>query len=186
MSEVRVASRYAKSLIGLAQEKGALEAVHQDMQLFAGICEENIDFRIMLRNPIINHEKKLNILQGLFDGRVHQITSSFFEIITRKNRESVLYAIAQEVHKQYNALKGVEMAEIKTTFALDDELRREFKSVIAKATGMNGVELKEEVDKELIGGYVLRVGGQQIDDSLKGKLKELKLKFSHNPYLKGF
>ncbi len=186
MSEVRVASRYAKSLIGLAQEKGALEAVHQDMQLFAQICEENVDFRIMLRNPIINHEKKLNILKSLFNDRVHHMTSAFFEIITRKNRESVLHTIANEVHKQYNTLKGVEMAEIKTTFALDDELRAEFKSVIAKATGKNGVELKEEVDKELIGGYVLRVGGQQIDDSLKGKLKELKLKFSHNPYLKGF
>lgn len=186
MSEIRVASRYAKSLITLAQEKGELEAVHADMQLFKQICDENRAFELMLKNPIINHDKKLAILKELFQDRVSELTLSFFEIITRKNRERVLPLIAEEVHVQYNAFKGVEMATVKTVSPLNDEQRARFKSVITQATGMNDVELTEMIDSELIGGYILTVAGKQVDESLKGKLKELQLQFTHNPYVKGF
>lgn len=184
MSEFRVATRYAKSLITLAQEQGVLEAVHEDMQLFFNICKDNRGFRLMLKNPIINHDKKLGVLKELFSGKVHEITMSFFEIITRKHREAVLYAISKVFHQQYNVLLEVQMATVSTTFPLDEILREKFISVITEATGMKGVELKEQTDPELIGGFVLRVGGSQIDDSLKGKLKELKLMFSRNPYIR--
>ncbi|MDH3710129.1 MAG: ATP synthase F1 subunit delta [Cyclobacteriaceae bacterium] len=186
MSEIRVASRYAKSLITLAQEKGELASIHEDMQLFAVICEENRDFELMLKNPIINHDKKLAILKELFDDKVNETTLSFFEIIARKNRERVLPLIAKEFHIQYNALKGVEMATVKTIHSLNDEQRSRFKSAIVEATGMNSVELTEVIDNELIGGYILKIGGKQIDESLKGKLKELQLEFAQNPYVKGF
>ncbi len=186
MSEIRVASRYAKSLITLAQERGELASIHKDMQLFAEICEENRDFELMLKNPIINHDKKLSILKELFKDRVNETTLSFFEIITRKNRERVLPLIAKEFHIQYNALKGVEMATVKTLHPLNEDQRSRFKSAITEATGMSSVELAEVIDEELIGGYILTIAGKQIDESLKGKLKELQLEFAHNPYVKGF
>ncbi len=186
MSDFRVASRYAKSLISLAESQGMLEVVHEDMQLFSQICESNRDFTLMLKNPIINHHKKLSILKGIFENRVNTITMSFFEIITRKNRENVLVSIATVFHAQYNQFKGIEMAKVSTMFTLDEPLRDQFKKIIKEATGKHNVELAEEVDKELIGGYILKVEGQQVDESLKGKIKELKLKFLHNPYIKGF
>ena len=186
MSEFRVASRYAKSLITLAQDRGELESVHADMMLFSEICEDNHSFRLMLRNPIINHDKKLSILKEVFQDKVNETTMSFFEIITRKHREGVLPLIAKEFHSQYNTLKGVEMATITTTFPLEEEQRDKFKDIIAEATGKQGVELTEIIDKDLIGGYILTVGGRQIDESLQGKLKDLKLQFSENPYVKGF
>jgi F-type H+-transporting ATPase subunit delta len=48
------------------------------------------------------------------------------------------------------------------------------------------VELTENIDKEMIGGFVLNVGDKQIDASLKNKLKMLKVKLNHNPYIKEF
>lgn len=186
MSDFRVASRYAKSLITLAEEQGVLEAVHDDMQLFSVICKESHDFSRILKNPIINHYKKLSILKELFESRVNALTMSFFEIISRKNREDVLMSIANVFHIQYNLFKDVEMAKVSTVFELDDSLRNQFKNVIQQVTGRQGVELEEIVDKELIGGYILNVEGKQVDESLRGKIKELKLKFAHNPYVKGF
>ena len=186
MSEFRVANRYAKSLITLAHERGELESVHADMLLFSELCDESRAFQLMLRNPIINHDKKLSILKEIFEERVNDTTMSFFEIITRKYREGVLPLIAKEFHAQYNLLKGVEMATITTTYPLEDEQREKFKEVIAQATGKQGVELTEIIDKDLIGGYVITVGGRQIDDSLQGKLKGLKLQFTESPFVKGF
>ena len=186
MSEFRVASRYAKSLLDLSIEKNALEEVHRDMQLFDQICEQNRDFWLLLKNPIINHAKKLGVLESLFKDRVHHITASFFEIITRKNREPVLASIAKEFHHRYNDHKGVEEAVVTTTFPIDEQLRTQFKQMVSQAdgSGSGGVELDEVVDESLIGGFVLKIGGQQIDASVQSKLKELKLQFTFNPYIR--
>jgi len=185
MSEFRVATRYAKSLLDLAIQQNVLEEIHRDMQLFSQICDENRDFTLLLKNPIINHDKKQHILEQIFKNWVHPITSSFFEIITRKNRESVLAAIAKELHRQYNIFKGVDEAKVTTTFPIDEQLRERFKQIVTQAEGSGdgGVLLEEVVDENMIGGFVLKIGGQQIDESLQSKLKELKLKFSHNPFI---
>lgn len=178
MSEFRVATRYAKSLITLAEEKSLLEPLHHDMQLFLSVCKENRDFVLMLKNPVISKDKKATILRRLFEGKVHATTILFFEIITRKKREMMLPAIAEEFHIQYNMLHNIGMARVATVFALDDALRQEFKGLVTHFIGKDEVELEEEVDEDLIGGYLLKLEGKQVDESLKGKLKELSLKFS--------
>ena len=65
MADARVASRYVKSLLGLAVEQGVLEAVNTDMQFFDKVCHSNRDFVLMLNSPIIRHEKKKEILNKL-------------------------------------------------------------------------------------------------------------------------
>jgi F-type H+-transporting ATPase subunit delta len=102
MADLRVASRYVKSLLGLAVEQGVLEQVHQDMQLFAKVCEENRAFALMLKSPVIRHDKKKDILEKLFQGKVSKLTMAIFNIITTKNREPLLPAIAKEFHNAYN------------------------------------------------------------------------------------
>lgn len=185
MSEFRAAYRYAKSLISLAEEKDVLEQVYSDMLLFTDVVEKNKEFPRILKNPIINHEKKLNILRKIFKDKVHPMTLAIFEIITRKNREAILPQIAKSFHQQYNVLKGIEEAKVITTFPLDERTREQFKNIVRKKTG-NDVELKEEVNESLIGGYILKIGDLQIDESINSKLKELRLQFSRNPYIKEY
>lgn len=178
MSEYRVASRYAKSLITLGQEQGVLEEVHRDILLFIDVCRKNRDFVLMLKNPVISNDKKFNIVQALFEGKIHAFTIAFFRIIIQKHREMLLPAIAEEFRRQYNELRGISIAKVYTVFPLDEYLRKEFKSLVRVYTGKQQVQLLEEVDEDLIGGYLLKVEGKQVDESLKGKLKELSLKFS--------
>lgn len=185
MSDLRAAYRYAKSLISLAEERGVLETVHNDMVLFSNVVDENKEFPRILKNPIINHEKKLNILRAIFKNKVHSLTLAIFEIITRKNREAILPQIARSFHHQYNVIKGIEEAKVTTTFPLDDKTRDQFKNIVRLETGKD-VELKEEVNESLIGGYILKIGGSQIDESINSKLKELRLQFSRNPYIKEY
>ena len=185
MSEYRIASRYAKSLLELADEQGALEDVNKDMQMFADLVEENRDFELLLKSPIVVHSKKLAILNQVFKGKVNDLTLKIFEILTNKNREAYLPAIAVEFHHQYNTRKGIEEATVTTTFELDEELRKEFKSVVGKISGKDA-ELAEQIDEDLIGGFVLKIGDRQIDDSISARLSALRLKFSQNPYIKEF
>jgi F-type H+-transporting ATPase subunit delta len=185
MSEIRVAARYAKSLLELAEEKGVLDAVHSDMQLFSMTCENARDLRLMLKNPIINREIKLKSLNRIFANQFNQMTFAFFDILVKKHREAILEAIAKEFHRQYNEKMKIENALITTPFALTDDLRASFLKAV-EALSSKKVELKEKVNPDLIGGFILQINDKQIDTSISSKLKELRVKFSENPYIREF
>ena len=176
MLDYRVAHRYAKSLIELAESKGILDKVHEDISLFATACEESRELSLLLKTPIVKHVTKKKILRKLFDGKVDKMTSAFFDIICDKNRESFLQDIAKEFHIQYNIHKGIVAAQVTTAVELNDELRKEFNSILKDISGKKNIELEEIVDEELIGGYILKVGDRQIDDSVSGKLNALRRK----------
>jgi F-type H+-transporting ATPase subunit delta len=182
----RAASRYVKSLLGLAVEKNALEEVHRDMIDFARICDENRDFTLMLRNPIIKHDKKREILGKIFNGKVNALTMAIMNILTEKNREPLLPEIAKEFHLAYNAYKGVGQASVTTAIPLDAAMRADFTKMAEGLSHENKVELRETVDPEMIGGFILNVGDRQVDASVKNKLKALRVKFSQNEYIKEY
>ena len=182
MSDIRVASRYAKSLLELADEKGVLEQVHQDMVLFSKTTSETRDFKLLLRNPIIKHDKKLAVLNAIFKGKVTDMTLAFFTIITRKNREAILDQVALEFEKQYNLKKGIQEVSLISATPLTSDLRKELSDLVARQTGKT-VQLLETIDQNLIGGFVLRVGDNQIDSSVRTTLRRLKTNFNDNTYI---
>lgn len=182
MSEIRIASRYAKSLIELAQERGELEQVKEDMDMFAKVLDQSRDLKLLMRNPVVKSDKKLAVINAIFKGKVNDLTLVFFEIMARKSRESVLVFIAPEFTNQYNVYKGITTASVTTAVPLSEELRNELGQRLVAQTGQR-VELEEKIDPTLIGGFVLRVGDQQIDSSVKYNLNKLRNKFKDNPYI---
>lgn len=84
MSEIQVASRYAKSLIDLAEEQNALEAVRTDIEFFLRTLRENPTLKAVLKNPILGPDKKSGILTQLFGSRLHPMIMTFFSIVVRK------------------------------------------------------------------------------------------------------
>jgi F-type H+-transporting ATPase subunit delta len=173
MQSHRAASRYAKSLLELAQEKNILDKVHADMQLFSAVAEQNRVFAVMLRNPIINHDKKRNVLRALFGKRMQELTLLSFDLITKKNRENILEQVAKEFQIQYNNLMGLQVAEISTSIELDDKLRNSFNDLVKDISGKKA-DLQEVVDEDLVGGFVLKVGDYRLDQSIKTQLQNIK------------
>ena len=173
MSSHRAASRYAKSLIELASENKVLDEVHGDMKLFSAVASENRAFSVVLRNPIINHDKKRNILHAIFDNRMNKLTLAAFDLITKKNRENILIDIATEFQIQYNILKGYQEADLTTTIKLDESLRKKFNDLVENISKKKSM-LNEIVDEEIVGGFVLNVGDRRLDNSIKSQLNQLK------------
>jgi F-type H+-transporting ATPase subunit delta len=184
MSEFRVASRYAKSLLELSHDQGVLENVSSDMKLFAEVCDENHDFVLMLKNPVIKGDKKKAILNKIFEEKVDELTLAIFDIMTRKGREGLLPEVSREFRRQYNLLKEIGVATVTTAVPLTDTLRNEIVGMAKKISGKSNIELKELIDKDIIGGYILKLGDQQIDDSIRTKLKVLATEMSQNEYIR--
>jgi F-type H+-transporting ATPase subunit delta len=183
MADIKAASRYVKSLLNLAESKGVLEEVHADMLAFTKVLNKNRILVIALRSPIIKHYKKKNILEALFRGRFNDLTLTFFRIITAKNRERLLPLIAAEFHEAYNEHQGIGKASVVTAVPLGNELRDEILALAKKVLGRSRIELKEMVDPEIIGGFILNAGSQQIDSSIKHQLKILRLNFINHTQL---
>lgn len=179
MSEIQVASRYAKSLIDLAAEQNDVEPVKKDIELFLDTCRANPELQAILRNPIIGLDKKANILEGIFADKLHKMILSFFKIVIRKGRSEILYATAKEFINQYNILKNVVKATVTSASPLSKENISQIEDVVKKST-KGEVILTAKVDPDLIGGFILKVGDKQFDTSISSKLNKLKKEFEHN------
>jgi F-type H+-transporting ATPase subunit delta len=186
MSDIRIASIYAKSLLELAVEKGVLEEILQDVKQLLQLAGQNRELELALKSPIITADKKLSILKAIMGADVNPMMVKFFEIVTRKNRSNVLLKTFQEFEKKYNKFKGIQVAEVTTTFALTDELRSKFIQLVKEISGLEQVQLVERINPDLIGGFILKVNDKQLDDSISSKLRKLRQNFAERHFVKKY
>ncbi|WP_374166523.1 ATP synthase F1 subunit delta [Arcticibacter sp. MXS-1] len=177
MSEIQVASRYAKSLIDLAEEQNALEPIKSDIESFLQVVKSNAQLAAILRNPIINPDKKLAILDSLFGSNFNKVVLAFFRIMVNKGRAEVLYSTAKEFMNEYNKRKGIVKATVTSAAPLSAANLKAIEEVVKSATSSQ-VMLETKIDKDLIGGFVLKVGDRQFDASLVNNLNKLKKEFA--------
>jgi len=181
----KLSSRYAKSLLELSIEKGLLEKVYADMKLILNTCRENHELRTLLKSPIVKTDKKHEILEAIFGKKTESISFQFMQIIATKRREEYLEEIAESFIEQYKEHKHILTAVVTTAQGLDEELKKQVLELVKKSYNSE-VELVEKVDKDLIGGFIIRVGDKQEDTSISRKLKLLYRTFNENPYIKEY
>lgn len=177
MSEIKVASRYAKSLLDLAIEKKVEKEVRNDMQLFADTLKANSELASVIKNPIISLDKKKNILSAVFANKLQDITYSFFNIMVNKGRAAVLQEAAKEFINQYNIHNNINSVKVVSAAPLTEASKSEIMEKVKSVLG-GEVILNTSVDESLIGGLVLTIGDKQYDASIASKLSQLKKAFA--------
>ncbi|RZK52179.1 MAG: ATP synthase F1 subunit delta [Pedobacter sp.] len=177
MSEIKVASRYAKSLIDLAVENDALETSYNDMVLFEKVVDETPELEAILKNPIVPLDKKTGILNGIFADKVSKLTITFFKIVISKGRSAILFATAKQFVQQYNLIKGIVTADVTIATALNAAAKEQIVAIVKRELGANEVIVKEKINEKLIGGFILKVGDKQFDASIASGLSKLKKEF---------
>ncbi len=182
MKGIRVSYRYAKSLMMLAIEQKMLEDAYRDMKMLSDICQQNHDFVVVLKSPIIKSDKKIAIIRAIVKGKLSPIVDGFIKIIATHRREGYLVEIAHSFVAQYKEYNKVSVAEITSASKLDDVQRKKIAEAVKKVVGQD-VELVEKINPDIIGGLIVRVGDRQFDGSISRKLKELKKGFSKNQYV---
>jgi len=186
MSIIKVASRYAKSLLDLAKEQGSLEEILADIQSFKKALE-NRDLLLLTKSPIVTADKKQKIFSQLFDGKFNKLTTSFFDIVLKKGRESYLPEIAQSFINQYNTLKGISKVKVTTATPISDkEMEVIRKKLIVSDVTDESIEFEKVVDPSIIGGIVIKIGDKLYDASVQRKLNEMRKEFTENEYVKAF
>jgi len=167
------ATRYAKSLMDLALESNQLDTVRSDMKTVEQLCDENREFSLFLKSPIIKTDKKLEVLKNIFEGKISSLTLSFLNLITSKNREAFIKEIALAFDEQYKTNKNIFTAVVTSARGLDAKSKETVLDLI-KSQLKGEVELVEKVDAGTIGGFILKIGDRQIDKTVARQLSNMK------------
>ena len=183
MSNPRLATRYAKSLIDLSIEKDQLEKIFADMQWMQSVCKDSREFVAVLRSPIISSDKKEKIIDAITGSKVSELTIAFIKLLVRKHRESNLPEVITAFIHQYKEHKQIYTVKLTTAAPISDDLKSAIVKQIQSVSEMQNIELETAVKPELIGGFVLQAGDKLVDASIAYDLKEIAKQFDNNDFV---
>jgi F-type H+-transporting ATPase subunit delta len=183
MQNTILAQRYAKALFELTLELKKLEEVRKDMAMLLETIAESKEFRHFLVSPVIQADKKTKVLKALFSGKMEEVTLKFMELLAKNRRESDLKIISEEFIEQYKEFKNITTVNLVTAVKISDSLKKEILEKISKYTG-GTIDLIEEVDEKLIGGFVVSIEDTQYDASLLRVFNQLRKEFEENLYIR--
>jgi F-type H+-transporting ATPase subunit delta len=183
MPNPRLAARYAKSLIDLANERNQVEIVYNDMQYLQALCKESRDFLALMRSPVVKADKKVAIVLAVTKGKISELTDAFNRLMITKGREALLPEISTAFIDQYKHQKGIHTIKLTTAVPVTEEVKEQLIGQIQKQTSMTNIDLKVSVDEEIIGGFVLEVGDQLVDASILYDLNKIKSQFLNNDFI---
>ncbi len=168
-----ISFRYAKALFLVGTDHQCLDELKSDMEFLSATVKNNPVFAQMLSNPVIKPPQKRKVMAELLGSRVHPMTINFINVIIRNRREFLLSDVARRFVDLYEESKGIKRAHVTSAVALDDETKkriREQLNTLFKAD----VLMTAEVNPDLIGGFIFRVGDQQYDASVSSSLKRMR------------
>lgn len=183
MQSPRLAGRYAKSLIDLAQERGQLEVVYKDMQYLQQVVKQSREFVVLIKSPVIKADKKNAILEAVSKGKVSELTMAFNRLLITKGREAVLPEIVNAFIDQYNLIKGIHKVKLTTAVEVSEEMKKSITRKMIVEAGLEKVELETKVDPALVGGFILEFNNNKVDASILRDLREIRKQFVDNHYV---
>jgi len=142
------------------------------MIFISRICK-NKETKEFLHSPIIIPSKKESIFHKMLEGNVEKITLSLLDLIVKNGRESFIPAIARNFIHETKKFKGITESVLTTAIKVDDNVRKQIIDLISTVFKTE-VELKENLDPEIVGGFILQVDDNYIDASIRNKLRKIK------------
>lgn len=173
MSEVRIARRYARALFEKAHEDKALETVVADVLNIQQACANSQDLVVFLNSPMLRKGVKKDALSKIF-ASCSDLSKQLMMLMTDKNRESYIPAMAAEFMVLYNKFKGITTAEVTSAVALSEQALQAVKKYVAQTSGANDVVLKQCVDPSVIGGMNIVFDGKIFDATISNQIIKLK------------
>jgi F-type H+-transporting ATPase subunit delta len=178
MNDSKISVRYSRALFDLAVEKKLLGKVDEDMRFIAELCRMP-EVKEVLQSPVIVPTKKKMILFGVLEKEVQPVTLSLVDLLIKNGREDYLPAVARVFHDETLRYQGITETSLTTAVPVNEKIRKEISALI-ETLFKTKVELKENVDSSIIGGFILKVNDNFIDASVRNKLRKVKKSLSSN------
>ena len=168
-----VSKTYGDALFALAVEEHMVDQLYEEAQAVAQILRENTELTRLMNHPKIEKEEKIKIITDIFTGKVSEELVGLLRMIVDKGHfeqvDSVFTYFIDEV-KEY---KNIGTAYVTSAMELSDAQKAAVEKRLLETTKYVKFEMHYDVDSELIGGMVIRIGDRVVDSSVRTKLYDL-------------
>jgi ATP synthase F1 delta subunit len=167
-----IARVYGDALFEVAKESEKLDEVHEQLGEFAESLDGNRELQIFLFSPYFSSaEKREGIARIIEDGNEELV--NFLELLAEKHRMPAIFRIRTHFDKKWAEENRRLEVRLVSAVPLDKSVVEQVGQEIERKTNKR-IDLASEVDEEILGGLVLRVGNMVLDASLRAKLERLR------------
>jgi F-type H+-transporting ATPase subunit delta len=167
-----IARVYAEALFQVARENGKLDAIRDQLAEFVGSLEANRELQVFFFSPYFSSQEKREGISRALDGAEPELVN-FLELLAEKHRMPVIFRIRRLFDQLWAEENKLLEVEVTSAVELDPKIVQRIGEEVGKQTGRK-VELSSNVDEDILGGLVLRVGNMVLDASVRNKLERLR------------
>ena len=168
-----VSTTYGEALFELAAENNKEEEFLGEITALKGLLKENPEFGSLMNHPKILKEEKLKVLEDVFSGRISREQLGFLHLVVAKDRYGEIDGILDFFIGKVKQHQGIGIANVATAVSLNEDQKKEIENKLLATTPFDRMEMHYQVEEDLIGGMVIRIGDRVVDSSVKTKLFEL-------------
>ena len=172
MKESRAAIRYAKAIFSLANESDMSLRVYEDMLFYIDLSSNEKSFSEMLANSVINTKSKHDIILS-FNNNTSALSKNLIGLLISNKRLSILVDVCNAYKSLYEKANNMTKAIVVTALPITDNIRE---AALLKINSISSkkVEINNIIDKNILGGFILRYDGKEYNASLSNKLQKIK------------
>jgi F-type H+-transporting ATPase subunit delta len=167
-----IAQVYSRSLFEVAKEQDKLDAIRDQLGEFTDALNDNRDLQVFLFSPYFSTVEKKEGLHKVLDG-ADPAFANFLELLVEKHRMPTLFRIRRQFEERWQEENRLLPVSVTSAIELDDETVEQISSRIAEQTDRK-IELTTDVNPEILGGIVLRVGNSILDASIRNRLEQVR------------
>ena len=170
-----ISDRYASALYDLATENKVVDFVLENLNFLKNIINENKELQLVIKSPLIISSDKLEIILKLMSEQsFNKLSITFLKVISNNKRFSSLPSIILQFININAQKRGDILADVTSADDLSDQQQENIKEQLRKILGEK-LSLNFKIDKNIIGGLIVKVGSKMIDTSLANKINKLKI-----------
>lgn len=168
-----VSKTYGDALFEVAVEDGSVDSLQEEVEGVLAIFSENEDYIKILNHPKIPVEEKSNLIKEAFEGKVSDDLLGLMLTVVDKGRFSEIEGILNYFLVEVREYKKIGTAAVTSAVELTDAEKAQVEKRLLETTDYESFLLDYYVDKELIGGMVIRIGDRVVDSSIRTKLNSM-------------
>ncbi len=168
-----VAGTYGDALFELAVEENLTDSLTEEILMVQTVLKENSDLEKILNHPEIPKQKKLQVIDDVFKGRISDALTGFLRIVVTKGRYKNLPDIFAYFIARVKEYKKIGVAEVISAVPLSGAQKKKIEQRLLDTTRYETMEIDYKVDESKIGGLMIRIGDRVVDSTLRSRLDRL-------------
>ena len=170
-----ICKRYANALILSSQDRNELKIITENFEHFNKVLRTSDDLSTFIKNPLVNSQKKSFVLKKICKSfSYNKFFQGFIGVLTKHGKINLQEKILNEYKRIIDLKAGLTEIIVTTSEPLHKEVEQKLKKKLSDSLKLK-IKLTKIIDKEIIGGIIIKIKSIMIDNSIRSKLTEFEI-----------